>query len=48
MLLAEAENDAVSFICVGRTGKGALQNALEGSVSRRFTKLSPVPVVTVG
>lgn len=48
MLLAEAERGDVSFMCVGRTGKGALQKVLEGSVSRRLIKLSPVPVVVVG
>ena len=48
MLLAECEADDVALLCVGRTGKGSLQKVLEGSVSRRLAKLSPVPVVVVG
>ena len=43
----EHECGDVAFICVGRTGKGALQKVLEGSVSRRLTKLSSVPIVVV-
>ena len=48
VLLAEAERGDVALLCVGRTGKGSLQKVLEGSVSRRLSKLSPVPVVIVG
>lgn len=48
VLLEEAEKDDTALLCVGRTGKGTLQKVLEGSVSRRLSKLSPIPVVTVG
>jgi len=34
-------------ICIGSTGKGAVQRVLLGSVSQRIVRTSPVPVLTV-
>lgn len=48
VLLELADKDDVALLCVGRTGKSTLQKVLEGSVSKRLTRLSPVPVVIVG
>jgi len=44
-LLDEAEK--AQMIVVGRTGKGAIDRLLEGSVSRALSIHSPVPVVVV-
>jgi len=44
-LLDEAR--AASLVVVGRSGKGALERLLEGSVSRRLVSSSPAPVMIV-
>lgn len=43
-LAGEVNADA---ICIGSTGKGAVQRVLLGSVSQRIVRTSPVPVLTV-
>jgi len=44
-LLKEAEG--ASLVVLGRTGKSAFERLLEGSVSRRLSQESPVPVMVV-
>lgn len=46
-LLEESEGEGVRLMVVGRTGKGALQRVVEGSVSRSLTAHAAVPVVIV-
>ena len=35
------------LLCIGSTGKGAVERALLGSVSQRIVRTSPIPVLTV-
>lgn len=46
-LLDESERSDVGMMVVGRTGKGAFQRMVEGSVSRSLTAHAAVPVVIV-
>ena len=46
-LLDSAREHAADVIVVGRSGKGAMERLAHGSVSRRVTALSAVPVLTV-
>ncbi|MFZ9887132.1 MAG: universal stress protein [Myxococcota bacterium] len=46
-LLEESERAGVDFLVLGRTGKGAWQRMVEGSVSRSLTVHAPVPVIVV-
>jgi nucleotide-binding universal stress UspA family protein len=34
-------------ICLGSTGKGAVERVLLGSVSQSVVRASPIPVITV-
>jgi nucleotide-binding universal stress UspA family protein len=44
---ALAEELGASAICIGSTGKGAVQRFLLGSVSQSILRSSPIPVLTV-
>jgi nucleotide-binding universal stress UspA family protein len=44
---ALATEIGASAICVGSTGKGAVERVLLGTVSQRIVRTSPVPVLTV-
>jgi nucleotide-binding universal stress UspA family protein len=44
---ALARDIGADVLCVGSTGKGAVQRALLGSVSQRILRTSPIPVLTV-
>jgi nucleotide-binding universal stress UspA family protein len=44
----EAGKPGVQLIVMGRTGKGAFERVLQGSVSRDLAAHSPVPVTIVG
>ena len=46
-ILAVAEHISADLICIGATGKGAVQRALLGSVSEYVLRASPVPVLVV-
>lgn len=46
-LLAVAEEVHADVICVGSTGKGAVQRVMLGSVSLSTVRMSKVPVVVV-
>ncbi len=46
-LLDDASKVGADVFVMGRTGKGALERLAHGSVSRRLTATSPVPVLTV-
>jgi nucleotide-binding universal stress UspA family protein len=47
-LLSRVSTADVDLVVVGRTGKGAVEQLFEGSVSRRMAVGSPVPVTLVG
>lgn len=47
VLLEEAEKPGVAMIVMGRTGKGAFERLVQGSVSRNLAAHSPVPVTIV-
>ena len=42
-----AQEVGADLLCIGSTGKGAVQRALLGSVSQRILRTSPIPVLTV-
>lgn len=44
---AIASELGADLVCLGSTGKGAVERALLGSVSQRIVRTSPVPVLTV-
>ena len=44
---ALAQEVGADLLCIGSTGKGAVQRALLGSVSQRILRTSLVPVLTV-
>jgi nucleotide-binding universal stress UspA family protein len=44
---ARVQEIGADVLCVGSTGKGAVQRALLGSISQRILRTSPVPVLTV-
>jgi nucleotide-binding universal stress UspA family protein len=44
---ALAEQLGASCICIGSTGKGAVQRLLLGSVSQSIVRTSRIPVLTV-
>ena len=44
---ALAQEVGADLLCIGSTGKGAVQRALLGSVSQRILRTSPIPVLTV-
>jgi nucleotide-binding universal stress UspA family protein len=46
-LLALAHEVGADMLCLGSTGKGAVERALLGSVSSRVVRSSEVPVLTV-
>lgn len=46
-LLDEAEDAGVVLIVMGRTGKGAFERLVQGSVSRNLAAHSPVPITVV-
>jgi len=46
-VLAVADTVAADMICVGATGKGAVQRVLLGSVSQHILRASKVPVLIV-
>lgn len=48
VLEEEAGKPGVRLVVMGRTGKGALERMLQGSVSRNLAAHSPVPVTIVG
>jgi nucleotide-binding universal stress UspA family protein len=43
----EADKPGVRMIVIGRTGKGAFERVVQGSVSRHLTAHSPVPITIV-
>lgn len=47
VLLEEAEQPGVAMIVMGRTGKGAFERLVQGSVSRNLAAHSPVPITIV-
>lgn len=47
VLLEEAEKPGVAMVVMGRTGKGAFERLVQGSVSRSLAAHSPVPVTIV-
>lgn len=47
VLLEEAEQPGVEMIIMGRTGKGAFERFVQGSVSRSLAAHSPAPVTIV-
>lgn len=46
-ILALAQDLGADVICVGSTGKGAVERVLLGSVSQLLVRTSPIPVLTV-
>ncbi len=46
-IVSAAEERNADLICVGTTGKGAVQRALMGSVALGLLRKSPIPVLTV-
>jgi nucleotide-binding universal stress UspA family protein len=46
-IVALAAELGADMICIGSTGKGAVERALLGSVSQRVLRTSEVPVLTV-
>jgi len=46
-ILARIEEVSPDVVVMGRTGRGAIDRMLHGSVSRRIAALSPVPVTVV-
>jgi len=46
-LAAMAQEIGADLICIGSTGKGAVERVLLGSVSQQLLRTSPVPVLTV-
>ena len=46
-ILAVASEVGADMVCLGSTGKGAVERALLGSVSQRVVRTSDVPVLTV-
>jgi nucleotide-binding universal stress UspA family protein len=44
---ALATEISASVVCLGSTGKGAVERVLLGSISQRIVRTSPVPVLTV-
>lgn len=47
VLLEEAEQPGVAMVVLGRTGKGAFERLVQGSVSRHLAAHSPAPVTVV-
>jgi nucleotide-binding universal stress UspA family protein len=47
VLIEEAEKPGLLMIVMGRTGKGAFERLVQGSVSRNLAAHSPVPVTIV-
>lgn len=47
LLLAEAKHLGSDLLCMGTTGKGAVERMLLGSVSQHIVRRCPIPVVTV-
>ena len=47
MLVAEAERLGADLLCIGATGKGAVERTLLGSVSQSLVRHSRIPVITV-
>ncbi len=47
VLLEEADQPGVEMIIMGRTGKGAFERFVQGSVSRSLAAHSPAPVTIV-
>ena len=47
-LLKHIETTRPDMVVIGRTGRGALDRALNGSVSRRVSARAGVPVTLVG
>lgn len=47
VLLEEAAKPGVAMVVMGRTGKGAFERLVQGSVSRNMSAHSPVPVTIV-
>ncbi len=46
-LAALVQEIGADLICIGSTGKGAVERVLLGSVSQQLLRTSPVPVLTV-
>ncbi len=46
-LSALAQDLSADVLCVGSTGKGAVERILLGSTSQHLMRMSPVPVLTV-
>jgi nucleotide-binding universal stress UspA family protein len=46
-IVAQADEVGAELICLGSTGKGAVERVLLGSVSQLVLRTSPVPVLTV-
>ena len=46
-LVGLAEDLGADLICIGSTGKGAVERVLLGSVSQRVLRMSGIPVLTV-
>jgi nucleotide-binding universal stress UspA family protein len=44
---AVAQELGADIVCIGSTGKGAVQRVLLGSVSQLIVRTSPIPVLTV-
>ena len=47
MLIDEAQRLEADLLVIGRTGKGAFDRLIQGSVANHLTSHSPVPVVVV-
>jgi nucleotide-binding universal stress UspA family protein len=46
-VLSTAADIGADMLCIGSTGKGAVERALLGSVSQRVVRTSEIPVLTV-
>ncbi|MEM9194358.1 MAG: universal stress protein [Myxococcota bacterium] len=46
-ILKTAEEVGADLICIGTTGKGAIERVLLGSVAQRLVRQSSIPILTV-